>query len=259
MRSSREKEHMPKIPTLIELLEAGAHFGHKTSKWHPRMKKFLFGERQGIHIINLEETQKALQTAMEFAKTTAARGGTILFVGTKKQSTPIVEEAAKKCGMPYVSKRWLGGTLTNFASISSQVRKYKDLKRKQEKGELAKYTKLEQLKMAEQLDIMEEKVGGMLEMNRIPEAIFILDIKKDKTALQEAVRRGVKVIAICDSNVNPKNVDYPIPANDDAIKSIELLTNVMADAMKEGREDWEKKRGALGGSLMTKGAVKTKA
>jgi len=249
---------MTKIPSLIELLKAGVHFGHQTSKWHPRMKKYLFGERQGVHIINLEETQKALETAMAFARGIASRGGTILFVGTKKQSAPIVEEAAKLCGMPYVSKRWLGGTLTNFASIAQQVRKYKDLKRQQEKGELAKYTKLEQLKMSEQLDILEEKVGGMLEMSRIPEAIFILDIRKDKTALKEAVRRGVKVIAICDSNVNPKEVDYPIPANDDAIKSIELLTKIMAEAIKEGREEWEKKRGALGGSLVNKVAAKAK-
>lgn len=243
---------MSKIPNLVDLLQAGVHFGHQTSKWHPRMKKYLFGERQGVHIINLEETQKALERAMDFARTTAARGGTILFVGTKKQAAPIVEAAAKSCGMPYVVKRWLGGTLTNFASIALQVRKYKDLKRRQEKGELAKYTKLEQLKMNEQLDILEGKVGGMLEMGRIPEAIFILDIRKDKTALEEATRRGVKVIAVCDSNVNPRDVDYPIPANDDAVKSIELVAHAMAGAMKEGRAEWEKKRGALGGSLVNK-------
>jgi small subunit ribosomal protein S2 len=243
---------MKKIPSLVELLEAGAHFGHQTSKWHPRMKKYLFGARQGIHIIDLEETQKALEIALDFAKKTAARGGTILFVGTKKQASSIVEAAAKSCGMPYVSKRWLGGTLTNYASIAHQVRKYKDLKRKQEKGELAKYTKLEQLRMGEELELMEEKVGGMLEMTRIPEALFLLDVRKDKTALQEAVRRGVKVIAICDSNVNPKDVDYPIPANDDAVKAIELLAHTVAGAIKEGKEEWEKKRGALGGSLVTK-------
>ncbi len=220
------------------------------------MKKFLFGERQGVHIINLEETQKCLERAMEYARSTAARGGTVLFVGTKKQAAPLIEAAAKNCGMPYVTKRWLGGTLTNFASIAQQVRKYKDLKRRQEKGELAKYTKLEQLKMSEQLDILEGKVGGMLEMSRIPEVIFIFDIRKDKTALEEAVRRGVKVIAICDSNVNPKNVDYPIPANDDAVKSIELIANTMSEAMKSGRDEWEKKRGALGGSLVTKATAK---
>jgi len=243
---------MSKIPELVDLLQAGVHFGHQTAKWHPRMKKYLFGERQGVHIINLEETQKSLKEAMDFARATAARGGTILFVGTKKQAAPLIEAAAKECSMPYVVKRWLGGTLTNFASIAQQVRKYKDLKRRQDKGELAKYTKLEQLRISEQLEILEGKVGGMLEMSRIPEVILIFDIRKDKTALQEAVRRGVKVIAICDSNVNPKNVDYPIPANDDAIKSIGLIADTMAAAIKEGRGDWEKKRGALGGSLMTK-------
>lgn len=242
---------MPKMPELADLLQAGVHFGHQTSKWHPRMKKFLFGDRRGIHIINLEETQKALDTALTFAKKTAARGGTILFVGTKKQASTLVEQAAASCNMPHVSKRWLGGTLTNFASLATQIRKLKDMKRKQEKGELAKYTKFEQLKMAEQLEVLEDKIGGIQELTRIPDVLFILDIRKDKTALIEAVRRGVKVIAVCDSNVDPSDVDYPIPANDDAVKSIELIVNLMASAIKEGREEWEGARARLGGALVT--------
>ena len=242
---------MPKMPELADLLQAGVHFGHQTSKWHPRMKKFLFGDRRGIHIINLEETQKALETALSFAKKTALRGGTILFVGTKKQASTLVEQAAASCNMPHVSKRWLGGTLTNFASLATQIRKLKDMKRKQEKGELAKYTKFEQLKMAEQLEVLEDKIGGIQELTRIPDVLFILDIRKDKTALIEAVRRGVKVIAVCDSNVDPSDVDYPIPANDDAVKSIELIVNLMASAIKEGREEWEGARARLGGALVT--------
>ena len=242
---------MPKMPELADLLQAGVHFGHQTSKWHPRMKKFLFGDRRGIHIINLEETQKALEAALGFAKKTAARGGTILFVGTKKQASTLVEQAAASCNMPHVSKRWLGGTLTNFASLATQIRKLKDMKRKQEKGELAKYTKFEQLKMAEQLEVLEDKIGGIQELTRIPDVLFILDIRKDKTALIEAVRRGVKVIAVCDSNVDPSDVDYPIPANDDAVKSIELIVNLMANAIKEGREEWEGARARLGGALVT--------
>lgn len=240
------------------MLQSGVHFGHQTSKWHPKMKKYIFGSRQGIHIINLEETQKALEVAMDFAKKTAARGGTILFVGTKKQAASIIEEAAKACNMPYVTKRWLGGTLTNFASVAQQIRKLKDMKRKQEKGELAKYTKLEQLRMSEQIELLETKVGGIQELTRIPDVILIFDIRKDKTALEEALRRGVKVIAVCDTNVNPLNVDYPVPANDDAVKSIQLIANMFSDAISEGRQEWEGARARLGGALMTRSTASSK-
>jgi small subunit ribosomal protein S2 len=244
------------MPQLSDMLQAGLHFGHQTSKWHPKMKKFIFGSRQGIHIINLEETQKALDAALGFAKKVSNRGGVVLFVGTKKQASSIVEKAALSCNMPYVNKRWLGGTLTNFASIAQQIRKYKDLKRKHEKGELAKYTKFEQLKISEQIKLLEEKVGGMQELTRIPDAIFILDVKKDKTALSEAVKRGVKVIAVCDSNVDPSDVDFPIPANDDAVKAIELISNLMAGAINDGRAEWEANRAKLGGALMNSQAQK---
>ncbi|HVM90276.1 MAG TPA: 30S ribosomal protein S2 [Verrucomicrobiae bacterium] len=247
---------MAKMPQLSEMLQAGVHFGHQTSKWHPKMRKFIFGSRQGIHIINLEETQKALDAALGFAKKVSNRGGVILFVGTKKQASAIVEKAALACNMPYVNKRWLGGTLTNFASIAQQIRKYKDLKRKHEKGELAKYTKFEQLKISEQIKLLEEKVGGMQDLTRIPDAIFILDVKKDKTALSEAVKRGVKVIAVCDSNVDPSEVDFPIPANDDAVKAIEMISNLMAGAINDGRSEWEANRAKLGGSLMNNQAQK---
>ncbi len=240
------------------MLQSGVHFGHQTSKWHPKMKKYVFGSRQGIHIINLEETQKALEVAMDFLKKTAARGGTVLFVGTKKQAASIIEEAAKGCEMPYVTKRWLGGTLTNFSSVAQQIRKLKDMKRKQEKGELAKYTKLEQLRISEQIELLESKVGGIQELTRIPDAILIFDIRKDKTALEEALRRGVKVVAVCDTNVNPLDVDYPIPANDDAIKSIQLIAATLSGAVAEGHEEWEAARARLGGALMTKGIANTK-
>ena len=241
---------MPTNPTLAELLQAGVHFGHQRSKWHPKMKKFIFGERQGIHIINLEETQKALTDACAFVRQTTARGGVVLFVGTKKQAADIVAKAATSAGMPYVNKRWLGGTLTNFVNMAQLLRKYRDLKRKLEKGELSKYTKFEQMKFAEQVENYDDKIGGLIDLLRIPEAVFILDIRKDKTALEEAVRRGVKIVALCDSNVNPTPVDYCIPANDDAVKSIELLANLVASAAKEGRDEWDKNRAKLGTSLM---------
>lgn len=242
---------MPTSPSLSDMLQAGVHFGHQASKWHPKMKKYLFGSRQGIHIINLEETQKGLDAAMAFVKKVALRGGVVLFVGTKKQASNIVAEAATSCGMPYVNKRWLGGTLTNFASMAQLIRKFKDMKRRQEKGEHAKYTKFEQLKITEQIELLDEKVGGIQELTRIPDAIFILDVRKDKTAMEEAMRRGIKVIAVCDSNVDPRDVDYPIPANDDAVKAIDLIAKMMAKAITEGRQEWESARARLGGALVT--------
>ena len=244
---------MPTIPSLLEMLQAGVHFGHQKSKWHPKMKSYVFGERQGIHIIDLEKTQKQLDKACAFAKQISSRGGQILFVGTKKQATDYVAKAAESCGMPYVNKRWLGGTLTNYVNMAHLLRKYKDLKRKLEKGELGKYTKFEQQKFSEQVANYDEKIGGLINMTRIPDAVFILDIRKDKTALQEATRRGVKVIAVCDTNVNPTNVMYPIPANDDAVKAIEMIANTVAGAIKEGRDDWEKNRARLGGALVQSG------
>lgn len=250
---------MGKIPQLADMLQAGMHFGHQTSKWHPKMRKYIFGSRQGIHIINLEETQKAMEEAFGFARKTAARGGIVLFVGTKKQAAPLVEMSAKACGMPYVNERWLGGTLTNFASIATQIRKYKDLKRKQEKGELGKYTKFEQLKIAELIKILEKKIGGIQDMTRIPDALFIFDVKKDKTALDEATKRGVKMIAVCDSNVDPSEIDFPIPANDDAVKSIAMIADQLSQAINDGKNDWESNRARLGGSLVPSGQTMNKA
>ncbi|MEN9557961.1 MAG: hypothetical protein RL141_330 [Candidatus Parcubacteria bacterium] len=248
---------MPNIPSLTELLQAGVHFGHQASKWHPKMKKFIFGERQGIHIINLEETQKALEKALAFVRQTTGRGGSVLFVGTKKQAGDLVARVAIDAGMPYVNKRWLGGTLTNFVNMAQLLRKYRDLKRKLEKGELVKYTKFEQMKFAEQVKGYDEKIGGLIDLMRIPEVVFICDIRKDKTALEEAMRRGVKVVAVCDTNVNPRGVDYCIPANDDAMKSIELVAGLVAAAAKEGREEWDRNRARLGGSLMNTAAPAT--
>ncbi len=248
---------MSKLPELEELLQAGVHFGHQTSKWHPKMKKFLFGSRQGIHVIDLEETRKALETALAFAKSVTQRGGIVLFVGTKRQAAGIIREAAMSCGMPFVDKRWLGGTLTNFSVIAQRIRMFKDLKRKQEKGELVKYTKFEQVKFGEKIEKLEESLGGMQDMARIPEAVFIQDVRKDKTALDEARRRGVKIIAMCDSNVNPMNLDYPIPANDDAVKSIEIITKLVAAACKEGHDEWERGRARLGGALVQKNETKS--
>jgi small subunit ribosomal protein S2 len=244
---------MPSIPSLLEMLQAGVHFGHEKAKWHPKMEKFIFEDRQGIHIIDLEKTQKALEKACAFAKQTALRGGVILYVGTKKQASDIVRTSASSVGMPYVEKRWLGGTLTNYVNMAQLLRKYKELKRRQEKGELAKYTKFEQQKFSEQIKAYDDQIGGLIDMTRIPDAVFILDIRKDKTAITEAVRRGVKIIAICDTNVNPTDVTYPIPANDDATKSIEMIVKTLTAAIKEGRDEWEANRARLGSTLVQPG------
>ncbi len=242
---------MLKIPTLVELLQAGVHFGHPTSKWHPRMEQYLFGSRQGIHIFNLEATQQALEKACAYVNSVAARGGIILFVGTKKQAVKLIENTARSCGMPYVNKRWLGGTLTNFATIAHLARRFKELKRKQEKGELGKYTKFEQMKFGTEINKLDEKIGGIQDLARIPDAVFILDIRKDKTALEEAIRRGIPILAICDSNVNPLHVTYPIPANDDGVKSLELITQLIAQACQAGHAEWEAGREKLGSALIS--------
>ncbi len=244
------------LPTLEALLDAGVHFGHKTSKWHPKMENYIYGSRQGIHVIDLEKTREALKDALDFVRQTTARGGVVLFVGTKKQAADIVEKEASRAGMPFVNKRWLGGTLTNFAVIHQVIKKFKDLSRKQEQGELSKYTKFEQLKLSGEIEKLEESVGGIRELSRIPDAVFILDIRRDKTALREAQRRGVKIVALCDTNVDPTQVDYAVPANDDAVKSIELLTALFADACEAGKKEWESARARLGASLKTKPLIK---
>jgi len=217
------------------MLKSGVHFGHQLSKRHPKMKPFIFMSKNGFHIIDLEQTQVKLSEALDFVKTIAANGGTVLFLGTKKQAQPIIIKAAKACGMPYITERWLGGTLTNFAAISKVINKYRRLKEQKVKGELAKYTKKEQLEFDKETSKLEKMVGGIQELNKIPEAIFICDVKREKTAVSEASRKNVPIVALCDTNANPTNIAYPIPANDDAIKSIELITMLVAEAITEGK------------------------
>ena len=225
---------MAQIPSLVELLQAGAHFGHQTSHWHPKMKPFIFGERSGIHIIHLEETQKALGHALSFLKSVTARGGLVLFVGTKRQAQETVKKYADECGMPFVNERWLGGTLTNFGQIKNTIKELKTLKDQRDKGELRKYTKREQLMIQRQIEEMEGKLGGIATLERVPDVLFIYDVRNEKTALEEAKSIGIKVVAVCDSNVNPQDVDYVIPGNDDAVKAIALFARLAAEAIKEG-------------------------
>lgn len=217
------------------MLKAGMHFGHSTSRWHPKMREFIFGSRQGVHIIDLEKTQTQLESALAAAKGIAERGGNILFVGTKPQAKKFVQASAEACEMPYVINRWLGGTLTNFGQIKKTLKRMKTLKDQRDKGELKKYTKKEQLMITREIADMEHKLGGMQQVTRVPDAIFIIDVRTEKTALKEAIARGIPVIALCDTNVNPRGVTHVIPGNDDATKTIDLVCQLMSDAVKEGK------------------------
>jgi small subunit ribosomal protein S2 len=221
------------------MLQAGVHFGHQASRWHPKMKPYIFGARNGIHVINLEQTLVKLGQALDFVRDTAARGGTILFLGSKRQAVDIVKACAEDCGMPYVSGRWLGGTLTNYGEVIKLVRHFNDLRAQQASGALAKYTKKEQSEFAKEIEELEGKVGGIQKITRPPDAIFVIDVMKEKTAVAEARARKIPIIALTDTNVNPEDVAYPIPSNDDAVKTIELMTRLVAEAVKEGKAQRE--------------------
>jgi len=226
---------LPDTVTIKELLEAGAHFGHQTSRWHPRMKKYIFTKRNGIHIIDLEQTASMLEKACEFVKQTVADGGKILFVGTKKQAQSIVEEEAKRCGMYYINQRWIGGVLTNFTTIQSRIDHLVRLEDQQARGDFNRLPKKEALKLGEEIERLNKHMGGFKEMTTLPDAIFIIDPSKEDIALAEAQRLGIPLVAIVDTNCNPDDIDYPIPANDDAIRAIKLITAEIADAVIEGK------------------------
>ena len=226
---------MPDTITIKELLEAGAHFGHQTSRWHPRMKKYIFTKRNGIHIIDLEQTASMLDKACEFVKQTAADGGKVLFVGTKKQAQSIVEEEAKRCGMFYINQRWIGGVLTNFTTIQTRIDHLVRLEDQQARGDFNRLPKKEALKLGKEIERLNKQMGGFKEMTSLPDVIFIIDPPKEGIALAEAQRMAIPVIAIVDTNCNPDDIDYPIPANDDAIRAIKLVTTEIADAIIEGK------------------------
>lgn len=229
---------MSTIPPLQELLQAGVHFGHRESKRHPKMDPYLFGARNGVHVVDLERTQEKLREACTAVQALVRQGKTILFVGTKDQARTIIREAAERVGMPYVINRWLGGTLTNFSVIRQMIQKYRALIRSRDTGELQqKYTKFEQSQMNQEITRLENAVGGIAALDSIPDALFIVDIREEETAVREAKRKGVTTFAICDSNVDPTLVTYPIPGNDDAVSSIRLLVQVFTDAVREGIEE----------------------
>ncbi len=235
---------MSTTPTLLEMLKAGVHFGHQKSRWHPKMEQYLFGARNGVHVINLEKTLKELEKSLNFVKTLTAQGKVILFVGTKKQAKDLVKAAAESCGAPYLVERWIGGLLTNFSEVKTRLKKFKGLKDQFASGEVEKYTKREQVKMKKDLDKMERYLAGLVNLDKVPDAIYIADMRTEKTALAETEKTGVKVVGVCDSNVNPEKADYLIPANDDAINSIKMMADLIAEAVSEGKAELEKNKNA---------------
>lgn len=227
---------------LKSLLEAGVHFGHQARRWNPRMKQYIYTERDGIHVIDLIQTAAKLDEAYEFVKDLVAEGGEIIFVGTKRQARDIVEEESKRVGSMYVTERWVGGLLTNFEVAHKNIQRLTDLRSKRDQGKLQDLTKKERLMVDREIAKIEKTLAGLDRMNKVPEALFIIDAKKEDNAVREARKSGVKIVALTDTNADPTLVNYAIPANDDALKSIALLTKVMADAYAEGKDLHNKKR-----------------
>ena len=229
----------------MDMLKAGMHFGHQKSRWHPKMEQYIFGVRNGVHILDLERTTVELQKALDYTRDLAASGKVVLFVGTKKQAQSIVKAAAEDCGMPYLTERWIGGLLTNFDETKQRLKKYKTLKTQIETGEIEKYTKKEQIDIKKSVEKMDRYLSGLTNLEKMPEALFLIDMRVSKTAVAEAQRTGVQIIGVCDTNVNPEQANVVIPANDDAVNSIKIISNLMAEAVKEGKALWEKNKVAM--------------
>ena len=223
------------VISMRQMIEAGAHFGHQTRRWNPKMRRFIFGERNGIYVIDLDQTLARVETAYNFLRELAADGGTVLFVGTKKQAQDPIREAADRCGMPYVNERWLGGMLTNFNTIQIRVNKMLELERQKAIGEFDLMIKKEALLLDRELTKLQRNLGGLRSMKKAPDAIFVLDTMKEAIAVTEANKLGIPVVAVVDTNVNPDVIQFPIPGNDDAIRANALFANVIAEAVLEGR------------------------
>ncbi|MED5599192.1 MAG: 30S ribosomal protein S2 [Actinomycetota bacterium] len=223
------------VVTMKQLLEAGVHFGHQTRRWDPRMRRFIHGERSGIYIIDLQQTLERIESSYTFVRDLVADGGRVLFVGTKRQAQDAIRSYAEKCGMPYVNQRWLGGMLTNFQTISKRVSKMQEYQRMRDSGEFEAMPKKEALMLGRELEKLERNLGGIQDMERLPDAIFVLDTVKEHIAVTEANKLGIPIVAVVDTDCNPDLIQYLIPGNDDAIRSGRLLCRVVADAIEEGR------------------------
>jgi small subunit ribosomal protein S2 len=222
--------------SMRELLEAGVHFGHQTRRWNPKMRRFIFGERGGIYIIDLQKTSESLEEAQSFVRNLGERGGTVLFVGTKKQAQDSVEEQAKRTGMPYVNHRWLGGLLTNWRTISERIEHLHELRRLNDEGQLELLPPKERISMQGELEKLEANLGGVADMRRQPDAVVIIDLRKEQLAVREARRLNIPVIALVDTNCDPDEADFVIPGNDDAIRSCSLVVHALGDAIAEGKQ-----------------------
>lgn len=225
--------------TMKQLLEAGVHFGHQTTRWNPKMKPYIFGARNGIYIIDLQQTVKMFRDAYDFIKNATARGEKILFVGTKKQAQDIIKEEAHRCGMLYIHQRWVGGLLTNFSTIKNNIKRLKELEALTTEGQQGLHTKKELLKLDRERQKLENYLVGIKEMNGLPNVLFVVDSKKETIAIKEAKKLGIPVVAVVDTNCDPSNVDLVIPGNDDAIRAIKLFISAVADACVEGRQLYE--------------------
>ncbi|MBQ1545344.1 MAG: 30S ribosomal protein S2 [Clostridia bacterium] len=224
------------VVSMKQLLEAGVHFGHQTRRWNPKMAPYIFTERNGIYIIDLQKTFRKLDNAYNFVRDLSADGGSLLFVGTKKQAQDSIREEAARCGMPYVNARWLGGMLTNFKTIQNRIRRLAQLKAMKEDGTFDLLPKKEVVKLELEIEKLEKFMGGITEMKRVPDAMFIVDPRKERIAVAEAHKLGIPIIAIVDTNCDPDEIDYVIPGNDDAIRAVRLISGAMADAIIEGRQ-----------------------
>ncbi len=236
MEAQRKEESQVAVVTMKQLLEAGVHFGHRMRRWNPKMKQYIFTERNGIHIIDLQQTMARLDQAYKVARDTAAEGGTILFVGTKKQAQETIRSEAERCGMPYVDQRWLGGMLTNFRTIRQRIDYMVELERRRDNGELETLPKKEALILSRELVKLYRRIGGLRSMRRLPNLLFLIDVRREDLAVQEARKLNIPIIAMVDTNCDPDPIDYVIPSNDDAIRAIKLITGKIADAVIEGRQ-----------------------
>ncbi|MFA7088065.1 MAG: 30S ribosomal protein S2 [Patescibacteria group bacterium] len=225
------------VPKIEEMLKAGMHFGHRTNRWHPKMKQFIFTSKNGLYIIDLRKTQEKMSEALEFMAKLVSEGKSILFVGTKSQVSAPLKKMAEEAGQPYVVGNWLGGFLTNFAVVRKSVKKYLDLIEKRESGKLEKYTKKERLEFDREIKKLEMRVGGLTSLNKLPDALFVWDIKEEETSIREARQKNIPIIAVCDTNVNPEEANYPIPANDDSTKTIDLLLVAIKGALLDGKKN----------------------
>jgi len=243
------------VASMIELLEAGVHFGHQTKRWNPKMKKYIFGERNGIYILDLQKTTVLLDKAYDLVRDYAAKGKNVVFVGTKKQASEIIQEEAKRCGAFYINRRWLGGTLTNFETIRSRINKLRELEELKTSGHFDRLPKKEVASLTRQLNKLMSTLGGIKNMRGLPDIIFIVDQKRELIAIQEANKLGIPIVGIVDTNCDPDNINYVIPGNDDAIRAIKLITGKIADAVIEGHQIRE----SVGKEGLTKKVEEVKA